>query len=280
MDEVLMRHRQMKPRLEKRYHPSHADEPESENFDQQLLDKITNLKRDRDKNTEEEVLNLYNNNNNNKNKPTWSNNSNSDDRYLQNSINKPSISFPSNDFQQHQSRQEPVFKQYQPRKMHYVDIDTELDKRGEDAGQMILNARKGLRKANTKNLQEVKTIQKDPTVENKINNFDMDRLLSKNNIWLKDHGTYRGQPTNHTDSQNAKNLLRESKEKLRPAEKYSYYATAPDNNNNNNNTQPLLLKRPERESAEPAITRQGGEPYKRRFPKEHVFEVSDDFRFE
>ena len=55
MDEVLMRHRQMKPQLEKRYHPSHADDPENQNFDRQLLDKITNLKRDRDREVEHEV---------------------------------------------------------------------------------------------------------------------------------------------------------------------------------------------------------------------------------
>ena len=50
-----MRHRQMKPQLEKRYHPSHADDPENQNFDRQLLDKITNLKRDRDREVENEV---------------------------------------------------------------------------------------------------------------------------------------------------------------------------------------------------------------------------------
>ena len=39
----------MKPGLEKRYHPSYADEPENINFDQRLLDKITDLKRSRER---------------------------------------------------------------------------------------------------------------------------------------------------------------------------------------------------------------------------------------
>ena len=70
-----MRHRQMKPRLEKRYHPSHADGTEDgvltadgnlhenggghNNFDRQLLDKITNLKRARERDPNS---NSYNNN--------------------------------------------------------------------------------------------------------------------------------------------------------------------------------------------------------------------------
>ena len=77
--------------------------------------------------------------------------------------------------------------------MHYVDIDTQ-EPRDTDASKLILNARKGLRKAQTKNLQG--DTANDPNqpvkVEEKVGGFDMDRLLSKNNIWLKDHGTYRG----------------------------------------------------------------------------------------
>ena len=119
-------------------------------------------------------------------------------------------------------------------------------------------------------------------MEKKVNNFDMDKLLSKNNVWLKDHGTYRGQSNN-----DAKNLLRESKQNLRPAEFYTYLASAPGGNNNNNDdniTKPSLLsKRPDSgennaDSAGSSAGRQWGEPYKRRFPKERVLDVWDDFR--
>lgn len=107
----------------------------------------------------------------------------------------------------------------------------------------------------------------------------MDKLLSKNNVWLKDHGTYRGQPTN-----DARNLLLESKQNLRPAEAYSYHATTPSSSNNNNDNltqQPSsLFKRQgnENNGESAPLGKQFGEPFKRRFPKEHVFEVSDDFR--
>ena len=63
----------------------------------------------------------------------------------------PSSMFKDNNFQQQQ--QQPNFINKQPRKMHYVDISTD-DTRDEDATKLIMNARKGLRKSNTKNLQD------------------------------------------------------------------------------------------------------------------------------
>lgn len=106
----------------------------------------------------------------------------------------------------------------------------------------------------------------------------MNKLLSKNNVWLKDHGTYRGQPIDE-----AKNLLRESKQNLRPAELYSYHASGGGNNINEDNVikPSLISKKPDNgeNNADSAPSgRQWGEPYKRRFPKERVFDVSDDFR--
>ena len=60
----------------------------------------------------------------------------------------PSSMLKDNNFQQ---QPQPYFK---PRKMHYVDISTDHDKRDEDASKLIMEARKGLRKSNTKNLQD------------------------------------------------------------------------------------------------------------------------------
>ena len=92
-------------------------------------------------------------------------------------------------------------------------------------------------------------------------------------------GEFPGSAAN-AESQNAKNLLRESKEKLRPAEKYSYHAVAAPDTNNNVPRQPNAPSKNAGDApGSDAPTKQWGEPYKRKFPKEHVFEVTDDFRF-
>uniref|UniRef100_A0A7M5V4L1 Unconventional myosin-XV n=1 Tax=Clytia hemisphaerica TaxID=252671 RepID=A0A7M5V4L1_9CNID len=247
MEEVLLKHRQMKPGLDKRYHPSYADDPENINFDQRLLDKITDLKRSR-----ERLNDSFEDEQDTATNPQTLRSK--DQTGEKNHYGEPTTEID----------REPTFKK-QPIRKHYIDIDIDKEhqKREKEASQVILDARKGLRKSNTKNLQEEKTLDQ-PMVEQRTKDFDMDKLLNKNNLWLKDHGTLRPDK-NSANSQESTNFLVQSKNRLRPAE-YSNQNSGFVNSGGaaDNDREP--------------IKRNWVDPKIRRFPKQTVVDVTDDFR--
>jgi len=252
MEEVLMKQRQLKPRVERRYHPSHADEPvppeKANNFEHQLLRKIVGLKQQEEMNYDDHDF---------KKEAAKKNTLKRYERKLNAKIHDLKHNLPPEELQNR-------YQQQPPRKQHYIDIS--LDERPkEDSKEILSSAKAGLRKTSTKNLQEDKKAT-DPPVEQKVKSFDMDKLLNKNNIWLKDHGTPQGHQK-APNSDETTSFLKDTRSKLRHAEPANY------NNISSKNTNQAPVSIGDNETE-----KKWGNPQRRKFPKQTVVDILDDMR--
>ena len=239
MEEVLQQHSKMRPRVERRYHPSYADDPDSSNVRNEPAPEVLQY-NDRDFSNADHGQNF--------------------NEKLYEKIEDLKLSQPERFKTERKKSEEPVevpVMVQRPRRK-YVEISMEHDKAEEDMRQIILDAKKGLKKSQTKNLQAGQE-EGEPLVENKVRTFDMDNLLNKNNIWLKDHGTLR-KDHNKANAGSAVDFLKDSRSKLKPAGERRLNEFTGESIPPTANSQDEVI------------------PFRKRIPKQTFVDPTDDFR--
>lgn len=253
MEEVLLKHKQLRPRVEQRYHTSHSDDPilddsKKDIFEKQLYEKIIDIK-----NTQPERY--------------IEDQKTPDFRETKPFVNlKPTKEPPARNFSdidQPTNREENLFKPRPGRK--FIDIEIEPTKNENEELQKILQSQKsGLRKSRTKNIQDEKEVELErEKMQRDREKFDIQNLLENSNAGGPMTRSFNNSPPKQYN--NSDQILKSQLGRLRAVQR-----NIPDSSNNQST--------PSNNGVDyKSVLSDSNKPV-RHFPKHTVVSMTDDFR--